>query len=299
MFINTCQNIYRTLEELTFEINQAEIQNGRLEKEEQNTLHRVEEIKKRILRAGFYFLFTDNPNVQYGIAQHRTTKNSNDRVYAIMQIYNLRVGKSIRLNDNPPLSKLIDEFALAINSKCPILGQAFVHTARPEDGKSWHITEASRVPASLMVYKVAHPQSIVQESSSCVIATGKCCPFPDLIQLAREWKDPFDSNIIFRLVLDDYVKEPWDTASGFTTISRSFNPDTSWLRHSTILSSQFGQQNLFVFLLGDIQAEWSVPHQTFEREHIGLLLRREERNAEDGQDIAFELGYCDQKESRV
>lgn len=294
MFINTCQNIYNSLKELTLDINQANIRNGRLEDEEQRTLDRVEEIKKKILGAGFYFLFTDNPNVQYGIAQHRRTTYSEDRVYAIMQIYNLRVGKSIRPDDNPSLGELIDEFALAINSKCPILGQAFIHTARPESGKSWRITEASRVPASLMVYKDAHPESqVVQKSPSCVVAIGKCCPFPNLIQLARKWKNPLDSDITFQLVLDDYVKEPWDEASGFTTISRSFDKDTSWLRHSTILSSQFGQQNLFVFLLGDIRAEWSMPRHTFERKHVGLLLRREERSVRDGQDVAFErLGLC-------
>ena len=278
IFINTCQNVYKDLETLVLEVD------------EERTLNQVRAIMDKILQAGFYFLFTDNPNVQYGIARYRQTKHDEDRVYAIMQVYNLRVGQSIRPTDNPSLHQLFDEFSLAINSLCPILGQSFVHTTRPDYKKCWRITQTSRVPDTLMIYKDPNAQSrIGMNTSLCVVATGNCCPFPDLLQFVQYWEDPVDTHIIFRLILDDYVR---GRAYG-STISRSSN-EAAWLPYARILYDEFGKENLCVFLLGDVRAEWSRSFGDFERRHVGLLLRQVEGSLEgDTQNVAFErLGVC-------
>lgn len=98
----------------------------------------LRDIREQILKAGFYYLFSDNPNVQYGTVRLRKTSRRVDRVYAIMQIYDIRVGKSARRG--PELEELVDEFAGAIHAHSAILGQLFLHTTPPERGKTWRIT---------------------------------------------------------------------------------------------------------------------------------------------------------------
>ncbi len=151
MFINRCQNVFQDLESVEKRIKKFTGQDSARGSERQEIKKQICEMKQLILQAGFHFLFSNNPNVQYGIARYRRTSRDVDRVYAIMQIYNLRVGTSIRPKEQPPLAELIDEFAAAINQRCPIMGQMFVHTQVPEQFKSWRITEFSTVPPCLIL----------------------------------------------------------------------------------------------------------------------------------------------------
>src|SRR5438045_8021862 len=91
----------------------------------------LDHLAEKISQIGYHNRYNENPNVYYGVARYRKTSRQPDRIYAIMQTYDLRVGKSIRPWDNPTLDQLKDEFAQAINKRCPILGQLFIHTAEP------------------------------------------------------------------------------------------------------------------------------------------------------------------------
>jgi hypothetical protein len=183
MFINCCQNVYKDLEKCL------------QRKEEVATSWTVSDtatsaicrIKEQILQAGFYYLFSTNPNVQYGTARYRTTTHKEDRVYAIMQIYNLQVGKSVRPEENPELEELVSEFAGAINQSSAILGQYFVHTQIPRHGATWQITEQSTIPDVLMMY--SDPiglATITLDRGGPAVAAGMCCRFPALIQASRD-----------------------------------------------------------------------------------------------------------------
>jgi hypothetical protein len=120
-----------------------------------------------------------------------------------MQIYNLQVGKSIRPHENPSLDALIDEFAMAINRECLIMGQLFVHTEPPPPGKSWRITRASTVPKTLMDYKEPRQHSTITKIKfGKIVITGPCCPFPGLLELARDAEQASPTNLEFRLALD-------------------------------------------------------------------------------------------------
>ncbi|KAI0192676.1 heterokaryon incompatibility protein-domain-containing protein [Xylaria flabelliformis] len=188
MFINHCQNIYWDLEDVEKRVWAARYTgNGSVD---EGLVDSLRDIREQILQAGFYYLFSDNPNVQYGTARYRKTSRRVDRVYAIMQIYDIRVGKSAP-GDNPELEELVDEFASAIlqlspghthstNSLILVLGGAggwwdkkqqyrvecasnsavkggscvlFIHVTPPEKGKTWRITENSTVPDILMNYR--------------------------------------------------------------------------------------------------------------------------------------------------
>lgn len=86
MFINHCQNIYQDLEKLERRPNLLPAEN------KQTIIDGILATKKQILQVGFYYLFSTNPNVQYGSVRYRMTSREEDRVYAIMQIYNIRLG---------------------------------------------------------------------------------------------------------------------------------------------------------------------------------------------------------------
>ncbi|KAJ5115227.1 heterokaryon incompatibility protein-domain-containing protein [Penicillium alfredii] len=113
MVINACRNIYDGLDLVGRALNTSERENGRLSPEEESVRDQVAQLTNHILQAGFYFFLGSNPNIQYGIAKYRRTSREVDRIYAIMQIYNLRVGKFAHPGDNPTLPSLITEFALA------------------------------------------------------------------------------------------------------------------------------------------------------------------------------------------
>ncbi|KAI3340426.1 hypothetical protein F4824DRAFT_517797 [Ustulina deusta] len=95
MFINHCQNIYWDVEKAERRVWAARYTGGDSAGNEA-LVGSLRDIREQILKAGFYYLFSDNPNVQYGTVRLRKTSRRVDRVYAIMQIYDIRVGKSAR-----------------------------------------------------------------------------------------------------------------------------------------------------------------------------------------------------------
>jgi len=272
MFINHCQNMFKDFAELEKELNRPENTRRSQEPRGQEMKDLISEVKKRILQAGFYYLFTDNPNVQYGTARYRTTSRDVDRIYAIMQIYNLRVGKSIRPHENPSLDELVDEFALAINQTCLIMGQLFVHTEPPPPGKSWRITRASTVPDTLMNYKEPRQQSTVTKNAlGNIVVTCQCCPFPSLLELVRDAEQASPINLEFRLALDETIlhqlsQHPlFGEAVAGHRFSNGRVPGWPLLPH-------FGGQNLWVLLLGDIRGEWDMQKRGFDGRYVGSLI---------------------------
>jgi hypothetical protein len=166
----------------------------------------ISHILQVIFQAGFYCTFTTNPNVQYGTAKYRKTRNPEDRVYAIMQMYNIRVGQSLRPNDRPLMDSLIREFGLAINSRSPLLGQLFLHTTRPNPGSTWCISEASRVSPDLLSYTKPKCQaSISQTSHGLIRAAGPCCSFADWITVQSTTRFNLRLDISEGVFLDDYI----------------------------------------------------------------------------------------------
>ncbi|KUI56257.1 hypothetical protein VP1G_03603 [Cytospora mali] len=115
--------------------------------DEQEQESQVSEIRERVKRAGLImFPFATNPNIQYGMARFRETSDKLDRIYGIMAVYNLRVGAVSPGADTSreyTLDELEDEFAISLNARSPLLGQLFLHTDRPPQGKSWKITQQS------------------------------------------------------------------------------------------------------------------------------------------------------------
>ena len=236
----------------------------------------VRDITELLRQTGFrYSTWISNPNIQYGTARYRKTSRLEDRVYAIMQAYDLRVGSSARPQESPGLEQLVEEFAIAINAKCPMLGQMFVHERPPLEGRSWQITENSWVPEFLMRYADPRPHcSFRYEKPSAVFLSGKITLFAGMIEALENAS--FEGN--FRMSLDGGALEgPSDVYSGA-------HQKLSWKIDARGLLDRYGIDKLSVLLLGDVVEDMSW------RQKIGLIVHRYNNDAAEGSDRR--LGVC-------
>ncbi|TRX98429.1 hypothetical protein FHL15_000503 [Xylaria flabelliformis] len=285
ILVNHCQNLYQDLQGL----DDLPHQPGWLDSSttdslggsDEETVAHIENMKKLILSAGFYYLFSDNPNVQYGTAQYRKTRDPEDRIYGIMQIYNLKVGKSARPRESPKLEELRVEFGAEINTHCPIMGQSYIHTVETLPKITWCITEMSTVPYQFRAYKEPHKQCSISVSSDGVATVrGRCCPFSELVDMHSNSSPPL------QLFLDHYI------------ISKlAFRPNRLlWPYKKDDIDSypllcEMGQ-DLWVLLLGDVLSGQRPAGS--DRTQVGLLIARDKQNAQaTWVDVPFHrCGIC-------
>lgn len=67
-----------------------------------------------------------------------------------MALYNIRVGEVLDPSKQQTLEQLEEEFVIALNTRSCFLGQLFLHTTRPKEGKSWQTTQHSRVTLNIL-----------------------------------------------------------------------------------------------------------------------------------------------------
>ena len=129
----------------------------------------AEEIQLTLETTGFFFSWTNNPNLQYGLARHRITKHPLDRIYGIMQIYGFRLGESAHPGAGVSMLDLELELGKTLIKQSAILSQWFVHTEEPRPGLSWLITQNSQVPDNLWIYPDTTEKDKTQVSTTAEI----------------------------------------------------------------------------------------------------------------------------------
>lgn len=155
-------------------------------------------IRQRIQDSGYIAdPNSDNPNIQYGASRFRKTTNKLDRIYGIMAIYDIRVGAMVpgpERSKQHSLEDLEQEFAATLNSRSPLLAQNFIHLKRPPMGKSWQITQYSRVPwcdfafTSDGFHELESCTITAMAGASCALITGFVLP----LEIAFDyWKAAF------------------------------------------------------------------------------------------------------------
>ncbi|KAH7007537.1 heterokaryon incompatibility protein-domain-containing protein [Ilyonectria destructans] len=275
MFINHCRNVYNNLAKVERQVTLVPLL--------AQTAYGIKQTMQKIVQAGFYYLFSTNPNVQYGTARYRTTSRKEDRIYAIMQIYGICVGKSARPNENPSLEELVTEFAGAINQRSPILGQLFVHTARPRYGTTWQITGESKVPISLILYRHPNILANIQLIDGDYVATGSYCQFLTLCHAISA-----DGGMVF----GSSDEEGWGPDANLhldhdiSKVSSFRISEMYCLRRYTgnarkYSSTQFDSEKVRVLLLGDVGRGWTAKSETWNRMHVGLLIYIPGRGTEE------------------
>jgi hypothetical protein len=86
------------------------------------------------------------PMMLYSAASYRSTREPLDRVYGIMQVYNLRLGASAQPDQVFTLTDLEDQLGAALNQMSPIAAQLHVHTQPQEPDKAWRVGQHCFLP---------------------------------------------------------------------------------------------------------------------------------------------------------
>lgn len=109
----------------------------------------IANLRKSIEESGLVQLYERCPTGLLAMAQYRRTgpDNTTDRIYGIMQVFDLRVGKS-RPGADPghafTLDELQDELGAALMTKDPVLSQLHIYQSPTALGKGWRVNEDSR-----------------------------------------------------------------------------------------------------------------------------------------------------------
>lgn len=253
---------------------------------------------ERIYQTGYNSMPTDNPNVQYGRARFRKTLYELDRIYGIMAAYNIAVGAAApgaNVDRAYTLPDLEEEFAIAINAKSALLGQLFVHTSQPCEGKTWQITQNSRVPAGFSVAR-KHTSNLrsftvddcvirpVEETAGMTFMRiqGHICSLAAITSYWEE-KQQQRKDYLANAILDDYLVandfqlpkcNQWDERKSYDRIRINTT--------SRRLFELFGAERISVLRLGTISGRWEGPYQ------YGLILVHNG----DQQGTCQRIGIC-------
>lgn len=140
-------------------------------------IHHIPGFLTILERSGLLGLLIQIPIILLSVAQYRKTSpiNETDRVYGIMQVFNMRLGKS-RPNADPTkdftLSELEDELGEDLLKQQPVMSQLHIFTERPDVGKGWRVGRRSRMANDLnsdVYYDLNHTSHI--KTSSAVLST--------------------------------------------------------------------------------------------------------------------------------
>ncbi|MCJ1371181.1 hypothetical protein MMC20_002396 [Loxospora ochrophaea] len=147
-----------------------------------DTLARVNALSTIIENSGLYFLWANNPNLQYRVSQYRKCSRDVDRIYAIMQIYRLRLGQALEPHREFTRKELELQFIATLNAQNPVIAQAFVHTKIPGPGESYYITPAITVPERFRTVADFQAQcKISVQSTNEASFTGHACNFEAML----------------------------------------------------------------------------------------------------------------------
>jgi Heterokaryon incompatibility protein (HET) len=139
-----------------------------------------------IVKSGVGFSLSMNPNIQYGVAQFRQTKYEEDRIYAIMQVYGFRLGKTVNPKKEYTAAQLEVQFLIAI-CQVPLLSQAFIHMKDNARGQSWAITSETTVPRRL--HKILASREHLSNACKIRVANRSCASFDGMVCTLGELKN--------------------------------------------------------------------------------------------------------------
>lgn len=150
---------------------------------------KLQEFLGVIEKSGVGYGLCPNPNILYAAAAFRTTMNSVDRIYAIMQVYGYVLGDSAKSRwRRSSLENLELEFLRTLNTHSMVIGQAFLHLKSPEVGESWCINKFIRIPERLYMIFL-HDQftssgcKIVIRHKNAAFFQGQGCSMRELLRV--------------------------------------------------------------------------------------------------------------------
>ena len=151
-------------------------------------------LKSSVQKSGLGLLHSDSPFILYT----RRTKHELDRIYGIMQIFDLRLGSTAQGAEDKAFTLLELEYQLgaALLEKWPVKSQFHIHMKPVALGQSWHISESSEFPELCLEYERPsegwfNPQcrlsTLEVGEATWGYFKGKACRFEELAAAWKHW----------------------------------------------------------------------------------------------------------------
>ena len=245
-------------------------------------------------RRGILALATRSPIALYNIAQYRTSRLDQDRIYGIQQIFDLRLGASAPGVSESRLKSfnrfvLEDELGAAVLIKYHVASQIHVFNEPVEEGRDWRFSASSTVPSLDIQSRVWD----LEFENRCQLSTQKFSGFADLL---RAWRNVHEASPISELLgakspqeilLDTFLLEIGDDSlvshpdepvwmavwSKRKPIPRDEQQHRLAWGLNELIREQFQGESPFVLLLGSLldgsQSEQAIKESA--RYHAGLI----------------------------
>lgn len=257
----------------------------------------AQRIGHRIRQAGYAtkMSFTANPNIMFTQAYQRRASYELDRVYGIMNLYNIQVGAAIPGADvtrKYTLLELENEFALALNFKSAFLGQSFIHVERPRPRESWKITQSARVPDFCRWPRVNTFSSddclLEPHPNGAVKVTGSITSFSSLIVFwkarIRQFSEDECGADQLLVAVDDYISQEHLAIPRFDYEEGEPNEKTFEGTRKTVdgILETFDSSRLSIIRLGGFEwNSWSMMNM------FGLLVLHDANDRAQSQRIGL------------
>ena len=147
-----------------------------------------------------------NPNYTYSASRFRKTSLEQDRIYAIMSLYNLRLRQAHHARDpySYPMEELEYAFAAAVCRTNSQLALGFLHTVEPPRNRNWQLMHTSRFVSGTSLGSLAGVSS--QQGAVDIVASpygfatfaGKICALADFIRPSCWAQFDFDDHFLAR-----------------------------------------------------------------------------------------------------
>ena len=135
---------------------------------------------QHLVDSGLLSLSSKNEWTLYTASTKRQASLQDDRIYGIMQIYIISLGRQ------SCFSILQDAFAFLLNSQNPVLAQLHMHHEPPATGKSWGVSEHMEIPFVFMHILTSRPECKIYSSPRRIpLFSGRFCRFIDLLNVWR------------------------------------------------------------------------------------------------------------------
>ena len=156
------------------------------------------QLQNIIHESGLGLIHADNPFTLYTGARYRRTRSAMDRVYGIMQVFDVHLGDSAD-GRTDSLPELEDRLGTALMIRWPIRSQYHVHTKPVAFGRGWHISEYSALPEDITPEPDYGTEVYARDVAQCHLSTrriddvtwgffdGKVCRLEDLAAAWNSW----------------------------------------------------------------------------------------------------------------
>ena len=135
---------------------------------------------QHLVDSGLLSLSGKNKWTLYAASTKRQASLQNDRIYGIMQIYDI----SLRLTSK--FSALQDRFGFILNFENPVFAQLHMHDKPPAVGNCWRLSEHVNIPFVLMHALSSSSKCEIYSSPRGIpLITGISCNFAELLNMWR------------------------------------------------------------------------------------------------------------------